>query len=119
MNTPNPKLRALLSSPMVGFAPWILMAVVEGPGRVVLAACLAGALAVALTAGGAAAGLRPKLLDITGIGYFAALAVAAAESAVAWSGYQAVNLIARTTRATGMTQDIQTLSGWCSGPSPM
>jgi hypothetical protein len=78
MNTPNPKLRALLSSPMVGFAPWILMAVVEGPGRVVLAACLAGALAVALTAGGAALGLRPKLLDITGIGYFAALAVAAA-----------------------------------------
>jgi len=78
MSTPSRKLRALLSSPMVGFAPWIAMAVVEGPGRVVLAACLAGALAVTMTAGGAAAGLRPKLLDITAIGYFAALAVAAA-----------------------------------------
>jgi hypothetical protein len=71
-------LGKLLNEPLVGFAPWILVAVVEGPGRVSLAAALGAALAVATCAAGAAVNVRPKLLDVTAIIFFTALAVAAA-----------------------------------------
>lgn len=72
------RLRKLLDQPFVGFAPWILLSVIEGPHRLVLAAALACGLAVATTVAGAAVSVRPKLLDITGIVFFGALAAWAA-----------------------------------------
>lgn len=86
-------LRRLLDQPFVGFAPWILLSVVEGPGRVVLASALACLLALLLAVAGAVAGLRPKLLDLTAIGFFGALTIVAAVASTAvrhwlglWSG---------------------------------
>jgi hypothetical protein len=78
MNSTMTKLRTVLGNPAIGFAPWILLSVIEGPGRVVLASVLAAALAVVLLAAGAITGMRPKLLDVTGIAFFCALAVIAA-----------------------------------------
>jgi magnesium-transporting ATPase (P-type) len=62
----------------MGFAPWILVSVVEGPGRVALAGALGGALALLICVAGAAVGVRPKLLDVAAIIFFAALALVAA-----------------------------------------
>lgn len=74
----NTRLRHLLDQPFIGFTPWILLSVVEGPGRVMLASALACALAVTLAGAGVLAGGRPKLLDATGVGFFAAMIVVAA-----------------------------------------
>jgi magnesium-transporting ATPase (P-type) len=71
-------VHTVLDQPVTGFAPWILLAVVDSPHRVVLAAGLAGGLGAVLCAAGALTGKRPKLLDITAIIFFGALAVSAA-----------------------------------------
>jgi hypothetical protein len=68
----------VLDQPVMGFAPWILVSVVEGPGRVSLAGALGAALALLICVAGAAVGIRPKLLDVVAIVFFAALAVGAA-----------------------------------------
>jgi hypothetical protein len=73
-------LRALVDQPSVGFAPWILLSVFDGAGRVVLASALACALAVLACAAGALSESSPKLLDLTAIIFFAALIVVAAVS---------------------------------------
>ena len=70
------RLRELLSNPFTGFAPWIVMSVIEGPQRFELAAGLAFALALLAGALGALVGERPKLLDLAGIVFFAGLVVA-------------------------------------------
>lgn len=70
-------LLKVLDQPVMGFAPWILVSVVEGPGRVPLAAALGGGLALLICVAGAAVGLRPKLLDVAAIVFFGALAVVA------------------------------------------
>jgi hypothetical protein len=75
---PMGRLRKLLEQPFVGFAPWILLSLIEGPDRLVLAAVLACGLAVATTVAGAAVSVRPKVLDIAGIAFFGALAAWAA-----------------------------------------
>ncbi len=75
---PVDRLRRLLDQPFVGFAPWILLSVVEGPHRLVLAAALACGLAVATTLVGATVGVRPKLLDLTAVVFFGALIAVAA-----------------------------------------
>jgi hypothetical protein len=88
-------LRRLLDQPFIGFGPWIVLAVVEGPGRVVLASALACLLALLLAAAGAVAGLRPKLLDLTAIGFFGALTLVAALASPAvrhWLGLWAGEL---------------------------
>jgi hypothetical protein len=72
------RLRRLLDQPFVGFAPWVLLSVVEGPNRVVLAAALACGLAVITCAAGAIIGLRPKILDVTAIIFFGGLTIVAA-----------------------------------------
>lgn len=69
------KVRSLLSSPILGIAPWILMSVLAGPGRFELAAGLALALSVAVAIAGRAVGLSVKLLDLAGIVFFAVLLV--------------------------------------------
>lgn len=71
-------LRRVLNEPLAGFAPWILVIVVEGPGRVSLAAALGAALALATCAAGTAVNIRPKLLDVTAITFFTVLALVAA-----------------------------------------
>jgi SNF family Na+-dependent transporter len=70
------RLRKLLSNPAVGFAPWIAMSVVVGPGRFEIAAVLAFAISLAAGVLGAIVGERPKLLDLVGIAFFAVLIVA-------------------------------------------
>ena len=75
---PSSRLRKLLDQPFVGFAPWILLSVVEGPHRLVLAAALACGLAVATTVVGLAVSVRPKLLDLTASAFFGALTAWAA-----------------------------------------
>lgn len=71
-------LQKFLDQAFVGFLPWILLSVVEGPNRVVLASALACALAVLIGVLGVVAGVKPKLLDVTGIVFFGALTVVAA-----------------------------------------
>lgn len=80
MDTSNrmPRLRALLDMPVIGFVPWILLSVIDGPGRVVLACALAGGLALLISVAGAIAGLRFKILDVAAVVFFAAVAVIAA-----------------------------------------
>ena len=70
-------LRAFLDQPFIGFAPWILLSVVEGPDRVALASALALALALAITVAGAIVDMSPKLLELTAIVFFGALCVIA------------------------------------------
>lgn len=69
-------MRRLLSNPIVGFAPWIVMSVVTGPDRFELAAGIALAMSIAIGVAGLAIGMKPKLLDIVGIVFFGALMVA-------------------------------------------
>jgi hypothetical protein len=78
MKKPKELLHTVLDAPVTGFAPWILLAVVNGPGRVVLAAGLACATGALLCAAGALTGKRPKLLDLTAIIFFGGLAIVAA-----------------------------------------
>ena len=71
------RLRKLLDQPFVGFAPWVLLSVVEGPNRVVPAAALACGLAAITCAAGAVIGLRPNFLDVTAIIFFGGLTIVA------------------------------------------
>ncbi len=71
-------LRKLLDQPFVGFAPWILLSVIEGPHRLVLAAALACGLAIATTVAGSAVSVRPKILDLTAVVFFGAMTAWAA-----------------------------------------
>jgi hypothetical protein len=88
-------LRALVDQPSVGFAPWILLSVLDGAGRVVLASALACTLAVVICAAGAISDSSPKLLDLTAIVFFAALTVVAAvtgHAASHWLGVWSAEL---------------------------
>jgi hypothetical protein len=71
-------MRKLLANPIVGFAPWIVMSVITGPGRFELAAAIALVLSIATIVAGLPLGMRPKLLDVVGVGFFGALLVAGA-----------------------------------------
>jgi hypothetical protein len=81
------RVQRLLSNPFFGFAPWIVMSVFEGPQRFELAAVLAFLCALTIGAVGAFVGMRPKLLDLAGILFFAPLIVVGLlvdESALRW-----------------------------------
>jgi hypothetical protein len=71
-------MRRVLDQPFIGFAPWILLSVVEGPGRLLLASILACMLAFGVVGAEIVAGLRPKLLDTTAIMFFGAMIAVAA-----------------------------------------
>lgn len=93
MTTTPTRLTRLLSAPFVGFAPWILMSVLEGPHRFEVAAASACALAILIGVLGLAVGMRPKLLDLAGIASFGGLVVIGAVAAPStlnwldrWSG---------------------------------
>lgn len=67
------RLRNVLESPFFDFAPWIVMSVIVGPRRFVLAASLATACACAIACANRLVGVRPKVLDAVGLAFFAAL----------------------------------------------
>jgi hypothetical protein len=69
------RLRAVLESPFFDFAPWIAMSTVVGPDRFGLAAALALATALAIFLLDRLSGRAPKLLDVAGVVFFAALLV--------------------------------------------
>jgi hypothetical protein len=76
-DTGRERLRRFLDQPFVGFLPWIMLSVVEGPNRVVLASALACALAVLIAVLGTFTAVKAKLLDVTAIAFFAVLTVVA------------------------------------------
>lgn len=67
------RLRGTLESPFFDFAPWIVMSVLVGPERFVLAVSLATACALAVVCANRLVGVRLKLLDGVGVAFFAAL----------------------------------------------
>jgi hypothetical protein len=67
------RARGLLSSPFFDFAPWIAMSVIVGPQRFVLAAGLALLAALAIAAANWLLGIKPMVLDVVGIAFFAVL----------------------------------------------
>ncbi len=81
------RLHTLLSDPLAGFAPWILMSVTEGPGRYELSVVLAFAAALGIAIAGLFVGIRPELLDVAGVAFFAVMIVAGLlvdESGLRW-----------------------------------
>ncbi len=70
------RLRALLDSPFFDFAPWIVMSVIEGPGRFELAVGLAFATALSIALANWLLGVKPKMIDGASLAFFAGLIVA-------------------------------------------
>ena len=66
----------MLASPVVGFAPWIVFSVLEGPKRYELAIGAALAIAVLELVLGSIVGARPKLLDVAAIVFFLGMLIA-------------------------------------------
>jgi hypothetical protein len=78
---------AYVRSPFAGLAPWILMAVVSGPGRFEEAASAALGLALLTLWVGSRRGVPVHLLEAFTVGYFGVLAVlglVAPESTIEW-----------------------------------
>ncbi|MHC3001242.1 hypothetical protein [Gordonia metallireducens] len=67
-------LTAFLNSPFAGMSPWIVMALVTGPGRFEEAAASALALSLLLVVGTHRRGSSFKLLELFDVAYFAAMA---------------------------------------------
>jgi hypothetical protein len=63
----------VLDNPVMGFAPWIIFSVIEGPGRFAAAAGAAFGAALLILLVGLAIGIRAKLLDLAAIAFFALL----------------------------------------------
>jgi hypothetical protein len=70
------RLRRVLASPIVGFAPWIAFSVLEGPKRYELAIGAALAIAVLELVLGMVVGAQPKQLDIAAIIFFVGMLIA-------------------------------------------
>lgn len=68
-------LDKILSNPLVGLSPWIIYSLVEGEGRLEIAALLALGVALVVVVLGVARGDRPKALEFTDVAYFGILAV--------------------------------------------
>lgn len=80
-------LSGFLDSPFAGMSPWILMALLNGPGRFEEAAAAAFGLSLLLVIGGHRRGSKIKLLEIFDVTYFAVmvlLAQFAAKGLVDW-----------------------------------
>jgi hypothetical protein len=65
----------LLNSPLLGFAPWIALSVLEGPGRIELAAAVALAMSLAFVLTDRLRGRSLKLLGCVDVVSFAALLI--------------------------------------------
>lgn len=69
---------AILGNPLVGLAPWIVYAIIEGPGRLELSAGIALGIAVVVLSANWLRGSSPKVLEYSDVVYFAALVVVVA-----------------------------------------
>jgi hypothetical protein len=69
------RLRGLLSKPVVGFIPWIVMSVLAGPHRSELACAIALGLGLLTALLGLAVGISVKLLDAAAVVFFLVLLV--------------------------------------------
>lgn len=70
-------LTAFLNSPFAGMSPWILMALIVGPGRFEEAAAAAFGLSLLLVLGSHRRGSKLKFLEVFDLAYFAAMVVLA------------------------------------------
>ncbi|MFZ2529218.1 MAG: hypothetical protein WAX14_16435 [Rhodococcus sp. (in: high G+C Gram-positive bacteria)] len=70
-----PMVEGLLDSPLAGLAPWIILAVFEGPGRIAWVAGVALALSVLFVVLDLMRGRSLKLLGIVDVVFFAVLVV--------------------------------------------
>ncbi|MEO9328982.1 hypothetical protein ABFT43_13845 [Gordonia sp. B21] len=70
-------LTQFLNSPFAGMSPWILMALLSGPGRFEEAAATAFALSLVLVIGTHKRGTSIKLLEVFDVVYFGAMALTA------------------------------------------
>ncbi|MGH9079557.1 MAG: hypothetical protein ACRDYE_05690 [Acidimicrobiales bacterium] len=80
-------VRRVLDNPVMGFAPWIIFSVIEGPGRFAAAAGAAFGAALLILLVGVAIAIRAKLLDLAAIAFFAillALGLTVGHDAYAW-----------------------------------
>lgn len=68
-------LDKVLSNPLVGLSPWIIYSIIEGEGRLEIAALLALGVALLVVVLGVSRGDRPKALEFTDVAYFGILAV--------------------------------------------
>jgi len=68
-------LDTIMGNPLVGLAPWIIYAIVEGPSRLELSAGVALGVAVVVLCINWLRGQSPKLLEFADVVYFAVLAV--------------------------------------------
>jgi hypothetical protein len=70
-------LTLFLNSPFAGMAPWILMALLTGPGRFEEAAAAAFTLSLLLVIGGHKRGTSIKMLEVFDVAYFGSMALIA------------------------------------------
>lgn len=68
-------LDRVMGNPLVGLAPWIIYAIVEGPSRLELSAAIALGVAILVLCINWLRGQSPKLLEFSDVVYFAALAI--------------------------------------------
>lgn len=66
----------ILGHPLTGFAPWIVLAVIEGPGKIALACAVALAMAVAVLVLEKVRGSSPKALSFVDVIAFGSFLVA-------------------------------------------
>lgn len=75
MGSVGPIVDKILASPLAGLAPWIIYALVEGPGRLELAAGIAFGVALAVVLISWIRGSAPKLLEYSDVVFFGAVAI--------------------------------------------
>jgi hypothetical protein len=76
--TPLDKLRKLVSSPLAGIAPWVVMSILSGVTSFEVAVGLALATSVVFLVLGRLTGATIKLLEVADVGFFVALIVVGA-----------------------------------------
>jgi hypothetical protein len=84
---PRSALDKVLDSPFTGLSPWIVMSLLNGPGRFELSVGIAFGLSALLLVLSVVRGGSPKLLEFADITFFAALGVVGlvvSEGAIEW-----------------------------------
>lgn len=69
------RLWRVLDGPLAGLVPWIVLAVFEGPGRILVVAVVALALSLLFVVADLVRGRSLKLLGLVDVGFFASLVV--------------------------------------------
>ncbi len=84
---PRALVDRVLANPITGFLPWIVLAVIEGPGRIALASAVALGLSVLFLVVEVARGSSPKALsfvDVVAFGAFLVGALVASPGTTTW-----------------------------------